>query len=173
MDMEVTMDEQSSRAGSRAAGERTPRRLSGEVKRTFRDVNNQIALLTHHVAAQVDLRDIDLDCLDFLAQNGPTTPSTLARKVAVPPATMTGVIDRLEKGGWITRQRDDADRRAVLVSVRQDAIGAVFRHYDGMNAQMDGVLAEYSPAELELIAGFLTRTAGAARRAVANFADSL
>ena len=71
------------------------------------------------------------------------------------PATMTGVIDRLEKGGWIQRQRDEADRRAVVVSVRPEAIGAVFRHYDGMNAQMDAVCADYSPAELELIGDFL------------------
>ena len=166
------MDEQSKSAVSRANEDRTRRRLSSELKRTFRDVNNQIALLAHHVSAGADLRDIDLDCLDFLAQNGPTAPSALARRVAVPPATMTGVIDRLEKGGWITRRRDETDRRAVLVSVRQDAIGEVFRHFDGMNAQMDRVLAEYSPDELALIAGFLTRTADAARRAVDDFVDA-
>ena len=150
---------------------RVRRRVTGELKRSFRDVNNQIALLSHHVATQVELKDVDLDCLDFLAQNGPATLSALARQAGVHPATMTGVIDRLEKGGWIQRQRDDADRRAVVVSVRPEAIGAVFRHYDGMNSQMDAVCAEYSPAELELIAGFLVRTADASRRAVAEFAD--
>ena len=150
---------------------RARRRVTGELKRSFRDVNNQIALLSHHISTQVDLKDVDLDCLDFLAQNGPATPSTLARRAGVHPATMTGVIDRLEKGGWIQRQRDEADRRAVVLSVRPEAIGAVFRHYDGMNSQMDAVCAEYSPAELELIAGFLDRTAAASRRAVAEFAD--
>jgi DNA-binding MarR family transcriptional regulator len=150
---------------------RSRRRVTGELKRRFRDVNNQIALLSHHISTQVDLRDVDLDCLDFLAQHGPTTLSALARQAGVHPATMTGVVDRLEKGGWIQRQRDDADRRAVKVTARPEAIGEVFRHYDGMNAQMDAVCADYSPAELDLIAGFLTRTADASRRAVAEFAD--
>jgi len=151
---------------------RTHRRLIGEVKRRFRDVNNQVALLSHHVSAQVDLRDIDLDCLDYLAQHGPASPSSLARRAGVHPATMTGVIDRLEKGGWIERRRDDADRRAVVISVRREAIGEVFRHYEGMNSQMDAVCSGYSPAELELITGFLERTAEAGRRAVAEFSEA-
>ena len=28
---------------------------------------------------------------------------------------MTGIIDRLERGGWIGRERDPADRRGVVV----------------------------------------------------------
>jgi len=147
------------------------RRATTELKRRFREVNNQIALLSHHVSARVELRDVDLDCLDHLAQHGPASPTALARIVGVHPATMTGIIDRLEKGGWVQRQRDDADRRAVLVSVRSDAIGEVFRHYEGMNAQMDDLCADYSPAQLALISDFLQRTAEAGRRAVAEFAE--
>lgn len=150
---------------------RTRRRVTGELKRRFRDVNNQIALLSHHVSAQVELRDIDLDCLDFLAQHGPASPSALARRVGVHPATMTGVVDRLEKGGWIQRERAADDRRAVVLSVRREAIGEVFRHYDGMNSQLDAVCDAYSAAELELISGFLERTADAGRRAVAEFSE--
>jgi DNA-binding MarR family transcriptional regulator len=82
---------------------------------------------------------------------------------------MTGVIDRLERGGFIARERDENDRRAVVVSARQDAIGEVFRHYEGMNEHMDAVCDDYSPAELELITGFLEKTADAGRRAVEEF----
>lgn len=145
------------------------RRLAAGLKRRFREVNNQIALLSHHVSARVELRDIDLDCLDYLAQHGPTSPSALARRAGVHPATMTGVIDRLERGGFIARERDENDRRAVVVSARQDAIGEVFRHYEGMNEHMDAVCDNYSPSELELITGFLEKTADAGRRAVEEF----
>jgi DNA-binding MarR family transcriptional regulator len=148
---------------------RARRRLVSGLKRRFREVNNQIALLSHHVSTQVDLRDIDLDCLDYLAQHGPASPSVLARRVGVHPATMTGVIDRLERGGFIARERDENDRRAVVVSARQDAIGEVFRHYEGMNGRMDALCDDYSPAELELITGFLQKTADAGRRAVEDF----
>ncbi|MGN8027616.1 MarR family transcriptional regulator [Microbacterium sp. 22242] len=150
---------------------RTRRRITSELKRRFREVNNQIALLSHHVSTQVELRDIDLDCLDFLAQHGPASPSALARRAGVHPSTMTGVIDRLEKGGWVRRQRDDADRRGVLVSARPDAMAEVFRHYEGMNAQLDAVCADYSPAELQVISGFLDRAANAGRQAVEEFSS--
>lgn len=148
---------------------RDRRRVTAELKRRFREVNNQIAMLAHHVSAQVDLRDIDLDCLDLLAQHGPASPTALARRAGVHPSTMTGVLDRLEKGGWVQRQRDDADRRGVLVSARPDAVGEVFRHYEGMNTHLDAVCADYSPEELHVIASFLDRAATAGRRAVDEF----
>jgi DNA-binding MarR family transcriptional regulator len=151
---------------------RARRRVTSELKRRFREVNNQIALLSHHVSTRVELRDIDLDCLDFLAQHGPASPTALARRVGVHPSTMTGVIDRLEKGGWVQRQRDDADRRGVLVSARAEATGEVFRHYEGMNAQLDAVCDGYSPAELEVISGFLGRAAHAGLQAVEEFSHS-
>jgi DNA-binding MarR family transcriptional regulator len=154
---------------SRTDDAKERRRLVSGLKRRFREVNNQIALLSHHVSTLVDLRDIDLDCLDYLAQHGPASPSALARRVGVHRATMTGVIDRLERGGFIARERDENDRRAVVVSARQDAIGEVFRHYEGMNARMDALCDDYSPAELELITGFLQKTADAGRRAVEDF----
>ena len=150
---------------------RDRRRVTSDLKRRFREVNNQIALLSHHVSMQVDLRDIDLDCLDFLAQHGPAGPTALARRAGVHPSTMTGVIDRLERGGWVQRQRDDADRRGVLISARPDALGEVFQHYDGMNAHLDAVCADYTPDELRLIAGFLGQAADAGRRAVEDFSD--
>src|SRR3954471_10541060 len=97
----MNMDAAKHPADSSASATRARRRATGELKRGFRDANNQIALLSHHISSKVELRDIDLDCLDFLAQHGATTPGALARQAGVHPATMTGVIDRLEKGGWI------------------------------------------------------------------------
>jgi hypothetical protein len=42
-------------------------------------------------------------------------PSALARRIGVHLATMPGVLDRLEAGGWITRERAAEDRRGVVV----------------------------------------------------------
>src|SRR5882672_3213850 len=83
-----------------------------------------------------DLRAGDLGCLNLIARHGPLSPSALARLARLHPATMTGVLDRLERGGWITRDRDPADRRAVLVTSRKDRGAEVFARYAGMNASM-------------------------------------
>jgi DNA-binding MarR family transcriptional regulator len=39
----------------------------------------------------------------------------LADELCVPPSTLTGMLDRLVEGGWLERDRDPDDRRAVVV----------------------------------------------------------
>jgi DNA-binding MarR family transcriptional regulator len=152
---------------SSSAQARARRRRVTAIKASLRELSNQLALLNRRVSAQVDLRDADLDCLELVARHGPLSPSTLARHAGLHPATMTGVLDRLERGGWVTRERDPgaADRRAVTVRIRTDRAAEIFRLYAGMNARMDEILARYSEAELELLADFVRRTASAGRDA--------
>ncbi len=140
---------------------RQRRRLSTEIKRTLRALSNQISLLNHQVGAHVDLKDVDLDCLDLIAQHGPLSPSALSRRAGLHPATMTGILDRLERNGWIARDREPSDRRAVLIRALPDRTAELFRLYSGMNSSMDDICAGYSEAELAVLADFLRRAADA------------
>ena len=88
-----------------AGSSRRRRRLSTAIKESLRELSIQLSLLNHHVGARVDLKDADLDCLDFINRHGPLSPSALARRAGLHPATMTGIIDRLERGGWVARDR--------------------------------------------------------------------
>src|SRR5919202_5264657 len=93
---------------------RRRRRLATEIKASLRDLRNQLSLLNHRVVARLELRDVDLDCLELIARDGPLGPTELARRAGLHPATTTGILDRLQRGGWIVRERDPeaADRRA-------------------------------------------------------------
>ena len=44
-------------------------------------------------------------------------PSELAEKTAQDRATTTGLLDRLEKDGWIERRIDEKDRRSLRISL--------------------------------------------------------
>jgi DNA-binding MarR family transcriptional regulator len=145
--------------GTESARQR--RRLTTAIKASLRAMNNQLSLLNHHVGQRIDLKDVDLDCL------GPISPSTLARRTGLHPATMTGVLDRLQRAGWITRDRDPdgADRRAVSVRVLPHRGREIYRLYAGMNASMDEICAGYSDRELAVVADFLRRTTTAGRAA--------
>jgi DNA-binding MarR family transcriptional regulator len=149
---------------------RRRRRLATAIKESLRELSIQLGLLNHHVGARLELRDVDLDCLDLISQQGPLSPSALARRAGLHPATMTGVLDRLERGGWVSRDRDPSDRRAVLVKARRDRSAEVFRLYGGMNASMDRLLAGYRDDQLEVIADFLHRTTTAGRAATDELA---
>jgi DNA-binding MarR family transcriptional regulator len=119
----------------------------------------------------MDLKEVDLGCLDTIARHGPLSPSALAGSAGLHPATVTGILDRLERGGWVARERDPSDRRAVVVRALRDRNAEVFRLYSGMNASLDQILAGYSGDELELLAGFLRRATDAGRAATDDLAS--
>jgi DNA-binding MarR family transcriptional regulator len=149
---------------------RRRRRLNVAIKESLRELSIQLSLLNHHVGGHLDLKDVDLDCLDLIARHGPLSPSALARRAGLHPATMTGIIDRLERGGWVARDRDPSDRRAVLVRALRERNAELLRLYSGMNTSMDQICAGYGETELELLADFLRRTANAGRSATDELA---
>ncbi|GAA0975819.1 MarR family transcriptional regulator [Acrocarpospora macrocephala] len=149
------------------------RRLTVEIKESLRELSNQLSLLNHHVGMHAGLKDVDLDCLDLISRHGPLSPSALARRAGLHPATVTGIIDRLQRGGWVIRERtpDASDRRAVAVRALRDRGAELYHLYQGMNAAMDEICTGYDDKELELLAGFLRRTTVAGREATDALAD--
>ncbi|MEV7091963.1 MarR family transcriptional regulator [Amycolatopsis sp. NPDC051045] len=143
------------------------RRSTVAVKESLRELRNQLSLLNHQVSAHLALKDVDLDCLELIARHGPLGPSALARRAGLHPATLTGILDRLQKGGWIVRERDPeaADRRSIAVRAVRGRNAELFRLYSGMNTAMDELCAGYSEDELALIAGFLQRVTSAGHTA--------
>lgn len=144
-------------------------RTASEIRDSLRELRIQLALLNYRVGSQAELKDVDLDCIDILDAYGPLSPSALARRAGVHPATMTGVLDRLERGGWIVRERDPSDRRAVVVRVVRDRFGELLGLYAGMAGAMNKLLAGYSDRELEVIADFMRKTLEAGRAATEDF----
>jgi DNA-binding MarR family transcriptional regulator len=150
---------------------RRRRRSTAAIKASLRELSIQLSLLNHHVGAHLDLNHIDLDCLELINHHGPLSPSTLARHAGLHPATITGILDRLQRGGWITRDRDPHDRRAVTVQARRDRNPELFDLYAGMNTAMDQLCATYTTTQLELLADFLHRTTTAGQHATDQLAN--
>lgn len=153
-----------------ADADRSRWRSSAAIKESLRELSVQLSLLNHQISAHFDLRDIDFDCLDLVKRHGPISPSALARRAGLHAATMTGVLDRLEKGGWIVRERNLVDRRAVVLQARRERHQQLFSLYSGMNTSMDKLLTRYTVEELERIADFLRHTADAGRTATIDLA---
>ena len=145
------------------------KKLTRAVRDSLRDLSVQLGLLNQRVGDQLDLRACDLQCLDIIDRFGPLSPGALARQTGIHPATLTGVIDRLERGGWVTRERDQSDRRAVTVRSLRERSGQVLRLYGGMQRRVGEICADLDVSDLEVIAAFLRRTSEAGRGAVDDF----
>jgi DNA-binding MarR family transcriptional regulator len=142
---------------------RERRRRVAAAKSGLRDLRIELEVLNHRVGSRVELKDIDFDCLDVIARHGPLTPTALAGRVGVHLATMTGILNRLETGGWITRDRAANDRRAVVVASTPDRQRELYGLFDAMNSRLDEICRDYSDDELDTIIDFLARTVAAGR----------
>ena len=58
-----------------------------------------------------------INCLIALHENGPLSPSMIAKHVMVNSSTVTGIIDRLENKHLVKRSRISPDRRVVTVEL--------------------------------------------------------
>jgi DNA-binding MarR family transcriptional regulator len=153
------------RADGSPEASRARRRRIAEAKQSLRELRIELAVLNHRVGSRIEIKDVDFDCLDVITRHGPIGPSALARRIGVHLATMTGILDRLERGGWIVRERDESDRRAVLVRGVPDKQRDIFRLYDGMNRSLDKILESYSDDQIDLIVDFLRRCTEAGQSA--------
>ncbi len=133
--------------------------LMGQLQRALRDASSELMRLNHAVSRRVGLAAIDLEVMDLLGQRGPLSPSELANFTGVTPATMTGILDRLERDGWVRRARDDPDRRRVTIQVIRGRIPAIATQFRGMQTRLQDVCADYSDKQLELITDFMRRVA--------------
>ena len=107
----------------------------------------------------VGLNPTDLGSLCLLLLHGPATAGRLADLTGLTTGAVTGVIDRLEAGGFVRRQIDPADRRKVIVVPdRQRVDRDLFPHFPSLErAAADEFYDDFSVAQLELIAAFLRR----------------
>nr|WP_245349153.1 MarR family transcriptional regulator [Brachybacterium fresconis] len=81
----------------------------------LRRLRTDLAARDRVVAEAAHLKDSDLTVLEVLNREGPQSPTTLARRTNTHLATMTGVLTRLEKEGWIERRPDANDRRSIRI----------------------------------------------------------
>jgi DNA-binding MarR family transcriptional regulator len=65
-----------------------------------------------------DLSLRQLAVLYLIRQETPTL-GYIARRLMVTPAVVTGIVDRLEKRGYVQRQADDKDRRVVRLALTE------------------------------------------------------
>jgi len=139
---------------------RARRRRIAAAKQGLRELRIELAVLNHRVGSKIEM----------IGRHGPISPTALARRVGVHLATMTGILGRLETGGWIVRDRVENDRRTVLVRGVPGKQRDIVRLYAGMNSALDEILDSYSDDQIDLIVDFLRRCTQAGQMATDRFA---
>jgi len=120
------------------------------------------------IAKRVGVNPSDMECLDLILMNGPSTAGEIARHTGLTSGAVTGLIDRLERLGLVERAADANDRRKVLVRVREDRIAPIASLFTPMEKSVAALLSGYSKEELTLLIDFAERAGDIALARVAE-----
>lgn len=134
-----------------------PGDLSETVVMLLQDLRLTLSLLNRSVAHHFSVNEVDLDCLDILVRHGPHAPGALAQRMNLHLATMTGVLNRLERGGFVVRERSCSDRRRVLVSADPVQGQRISDHYTGAAQELRTLCVAFPASDLQVVADFLGR----------------
>ncbi len=121
----------------------------------IRRTGSLMQLMGQAAAERIGINSTDLNCLNILSFSGQMTAGELARATGLTTASITGVIDRLEEAGFVSRERDPHDRRRVVVRLALDkALREVASVFVPMLRDWREMAARYSDDELRLIVDF-------------------
>jgi DNA-binding MarR family transcriptional regulator len=131
------------------------RRLENDFLLAMRRAGAIMQLLGQASAERIGINATDLNCLNIVALTGPMTAGELARATGLTTASITGVLDRLEEGGFVQRERDPHDRRRVIVNLKAGpGLHEVPRTFGPLVKAWRGAAARYSDDDLRLILEF-------------------
>jgi DNA-binding MarR family transcriptional regulator len=128
------------------------------VLREVRRMTAQSVLISEAVSERFGLASSDLECLDLALLGGGATAGEFAKATGLTTGAITGVIDRLERAGYVRREKDPGDRRKVIVRARPAMTRRIAPVYDSLQREMTRLWSRYSDAELALIHDFLVRS---------------
>ncbi|POX52143.1 MarR family transcriptional regulator [Streptomyces sp. Ru71] len=124
------------------------------------------------VAAKQGLNATEEKTLDLLERHGPLTAKDLARLTGLAPASVTGLVDRLEAKGFARRVKHPTDKRRVLVELERGRIGELAGFFEDWARDIVEACEEFSTEELETVVRFLTVMAQRQRAAAARLTGS-
>jgi DNA-binding MarR family transcriptional regulator len=134
------------------------------------DLRRQVALEAQAHQAAVDAVDAaaaaylkvnrtDLRCLEILYQADSTLPSQLAAQLGLTTGSVTAMLDRLEKLGYVSRSPDPTDRRKVVVRITPKAARKAAKVYGPLAEEGEReVLLRYTAADLRILLDFNRRS---------------
>jgi len=126
------------------------------IRQAVRSVAYDEALAEH-----LGLNATDLRCLLLVIAQPGLTPGRLAELSGLTTGAVTGVLDRLEKAGFVERHPDPADRRSVTVQPSPARSGEVKEASEPLDQAIRALLGKHSATERSAIGVFLEAAAAA------------
>ncbi|MEV6049735.1 MarR family transcriptional regulator [Streptomyces sp. NPDC052107] len=132
-------------------------------------IHSGVTVMFHSaVAAKQGLNATEEKTLDLLQRQGPLTAKDLAELTGLAPASVTGLLDRLETKGFVRRVKHPTDKRRVLVELNQEKIAELAVFFEDWARDVVEACEEFSTDELRTVVRFLSVMSDRQRAAAAR-----
>lgn len=122
------------------------------ILQSLRKIIRSIDLHSKKLKTTYELTSPQLVTLIAISQHEVITIADLSKEIFLSPSTIVGIIDRLEKKGWIARKRDAKDRRKVFISITTLGEECILRAPSPMQETFSKALSELTDLEQSNIA---------------------
>jgi len=117
--------------------------------------------LRNVLAHQLGLGPSDLVALGHIHNDGPLTPRELAARMEVTSGSITALLDRVEKAGFVARDANPQDRRSLLIRATPAGSHSMQWVYSHFDTAMRDALEEVHGFAIDQLATALTELARA------------
>jgi DNA-binding MarR family transcriptional regulator len=125
-----------------------------------RDLSTATIAFHDAAARHLGMNAAEHKVFGVLADLAIATPGQLARASGFTTGAITGIVDRLERAGYVSREPNPADRRSILVRPLQ--LEKFRREHPPVFASLTRAMAElradYTAEQLEVIHNYLAKT---------------
>jgi DNA-binding MarR family transcriptional regulator len=139
-----------------------------EIPLLLRRLNVELDAVGQRFADRHGLNRTDVRALvaimDAARRGEALTAGGLGDAVDLRSASVTALVDRLERVGHVRRVRDPDDRRRVALEISDSAMAAGAEHFGGLQRDLVAAMAGYSDAELAVVRRFLLDMTAAIER---------
>lgn len=126
---------------------------------SLRQIIRAIDLHSKKIERLSGLTGPQLLVMQVIARQGPLTPGAVAKEVSLSQATVTTILDRLERKGYLQRERSSQDKRMVLVSLTANGQEVLSRAPALLQESFTQRFGELTDWEQNLILSSLQRVA--------------
>jgi len=125
----------------------------------FREMSTETIMFHEVVADELGLYITDHKCLDIIHRFGAMPAGRLGEMTGLSTGAVTGMIDRLEKAGYVKRANDPKDRRKTIVEpIRNKKLEKQIEMiFTPLHERMHKFLSSYSDSELTFLLDAMTK----------------
>jgi len=132
---------------------KSKKELIEELSQSIQRSGTLTVLHTSAVADKVGLSATEFESMDIISHYQPMSAGKLATCCGLTTGAITGIVDRLERAGFVCRVSDPQDRRRVLLKPIEDRKKSKQVHelYRPMSEAFEALAMECSPEQLQFL----------------------